>query len=73
MTTAEDFLAPFEGALDSYRRAVRSGDQRLGQAFFNALPPDARALLVGTLADPFYSSDPGAVQAAIAFLEGRGY
>lgn len=47
-----------------------ANDQRLGQAFFNALRPSERNRLVGSLHDPFYKNDVESVLAAIEYLTG---
>lgn len=44
-------------------------DQRLGQAFMNALPISDYQRLTGTDADPFYSEDPNAIAIALDYLQ----
>lgn len=50
------------------RFLVLSGTQRLGQAFYNALPIEYRLRLNGTLYDPFHASGWGPIFKAIDFL-----
>lgn len=77
-TLAEDYLAQFTepvwgdpsnlttpAYIYRYYLGIR---QRIGQAFFNALPPTQQDQLVGTDYDPFYTNDSESVYKAIEYL-----
>ena len=67
-TLAEDYLQQFSWkAVWNYHHNLERG-QRIGQAFFNALPEHKQHLLEMTLYDPFYKNDSGSVEKAIEFL-----
>lgn len=55
------------GDMEKFHRARRS--QRLGQAWFNALPDDIAVRLAGTDIDPFH--DDARLPAALDFVEGQ--
>lgn len=66
-TLGEMYLEGRDGDISAYQEYLRHG-QRVGQAFFNALSPENRARLRGTIHDPFYKETNDAVVQAIEFL-----
>lgn len=66
-TLAEDYLSGCGGSVTEYRYNL-THDQRIGQAFYNALHPIDQAKLMGKQCDPFYKVGPHAVEEAIKFL-----
>jgi hypothetical protein len=45
-----------------------TGEQRIGQAFMNAIPHEAYALLTDSVVDPFYSNNILDVLAAFEYI-----
>lgn len=66
-TLVEDYLELQGGSPEDYRRFLTQG-QRLGQAFFNALSSVDQGRLVGTMHDPFYTTDQDKVYKTLEFL-----
>lgn len=54
-----------------FDRHMSTGQQRVGQAFYNALDRSDQEVLMGTRYDPHSSDEVGDVLLAIAFLRGE--
>lgn len=77
ITTKDDINAFFDLLAEEYGKDIyslflfRSGTQRLGQAFFNVLPPLYAEALRGTQYDPFYKTDWASIKKAVDFLTSK--
>lgn len=54
MQLVESYLNERGGSVSNYHKFLVDG-QRPGQAFFNALSPEDKSRIQGTLYDPFYT------------------
>lgn len=65
---ALDYLKENYGSQVKMLWSIKSDNQRLGQAFFNALSARDQAKIRTTIFDPYYKTDTECIWKAIEFL-----